>query len=196
MIDRDNFFAKARANPFGGSMSQQQVDGCNAILAAWDAQTAAIDKRWLAYMLATAKWETAHTMQPIDEHGGNTYFFKMYDPNGDRPEFSRGNGNVNPGDGVKFHGRGLIQLTWRNNYKKCGDFLGVDLINNPTLALDPANASKIMFYGMQHGIFTGVGLGKYFSATADDPFNARRIINGTDSAGPIATIYQAFLAAL
>jgi hypothetical protein len=31
-------------------MSQQQVDGCNAILAAWDAQTEAIDKRWPASM--------------------------------------------------------------------------------------------------------------------------------------------------
>jgi len=40
-------------------------------------------------------------------------------------------GNTNPGDGSKYRGRGIISLTGKANYKKYGDMIGVDLVNNP-----------------------------------------------------------------
>jgi len=181
MIDRDRFFVKARANPFGGTMKQGQVDGCNAILDAWESRPEFTDRRWLAYMLATAKWETAHTMHPVEEYGhgaGQPY------------------GVPDPVTGQIYYGRGYVQLTWKTNYQKMAALTGADLVNVPALALDPKLAALIMFDGMKGGLFTGVGLPRYFDATHDDPVNARRIINGTDHADDIARIHYGFLGAL
>ena len=51
-------------------------------------------------------------------------------------------GNVERGDGVRFKGRGYIQITGRANYKACGDALGLDLIEHPQLLEDIPNACR------------------------------------------------------
>lgn len=52
-------------------------------------------------------------------------------------------GNVNPGDGYKFRGRGYIQLTGRETYREVGKMAGLDLENNPDLAAKPEYAVRI-----------------------------------------------------
>jgi putative chitinase len=52
-------------------------------------------------------------------------------------------GNVNVGDGPRFKGRGILQLTGRTNYRAYGQALGVDLENNPQLAAEPALSLRI-----------------------------------------------------
>ena len=89
-----------------------------------------------------------------------------------------------------------MQLTWAENYKTMSSLLGIDLLNNPDLALDPAVAAKIMFEGMIRGTFTGKSLATYFSDHVSDWRNARKIINALDHADEIAAVAKQFFAAL
>lgn len=52
-------------------------------------------------------------------------------------------GNVLPGDGYSYRGRGFFQLTGRDNYKRYGQMIGADLIGNPDLANEPKIAAEI-----------------------------------------------------
>lgn len=180
-MNRTVFYDLVRAKPFGGSLTQKQVDGLGAILDA-AGKYGITDVRYLAYCLATAYHETAHTMQPIAEYG-------------------RGKGRkygVKGKYGQVPYGRGYVQLTWDDNYERADKELGLGgkLLKNFDLALDPGIAAAIMFRGMLGGWFTGRRLVHYFSAQIDDPVNARKIINGTDKAGDIADYHLDFLAAL
>jgi putative chitinase len=53
-----------------------------------------------------------------------------------------GNGPAESGEGWKFRGRGLKQLTGKDNYTRCGQSLGVDLLSNPDLLLEPLFAAR------------------------------------------------------
>ena len=121
-MNRAAFYNTVRKALFHGVLSQQQVEGMEAILDFWErppVQPTGEFKRnwdvrsigWLAYMLATTLHETASTMQPIDEYGTNERFERLY---GNRPDL----GNTRPGDGARFHGRGFVQLTGRLNYTR------------------------------------------------------------------------------
>ena len=53
-----------------------------------------------------------------------------------------GNGPAESGEGWKFRGRGLKQLTGKDNYARCGRDLGIDLVGNPDLLLEPMYAAR------------------------------------------------------
>lgn len=159
-------------------LNESQKKGYDFIVKKWD-ETDFEDQRWLAYMLATAWHETAHTLQPVTEYGNRDYF-KKYDGRKDL-------GNIRPGDGYRYRGRGYVQVTGRNNYRKYG------IEEVPDKALEPEFAAGIMIDGMTKGIFTGRKLSQFFAEGVEDPINSRRIINGLDRAEKIADYYLNFL---
>jgi putative chitinase len=62
-------------------------------------------------------------------------------------------GNTEDGDGWAYHGRGLIQLTGRDNYKNCGDALGLALLTNPELLAMPKGAAlSAGWFWNKHGL--------------------------------------------
>lgn len=133
------------------------------------------DVRWLAYMFATIQRECGGTYQPIEEYGkgkGKPYGALI--------------------NGIGYWGRGYVQLTWLDNYKKFQKILNIPLVAQPELALTSTIAYQIMSHGMRHGSFTGVGLIKYINGDKCDYLHCRRIINGLDNAAEIAKVAEWF----
>lgn len=177
---------------FAGKMTSSQSEGIMVTLNEW-AFRKLTDLRWLAYMLATKKWETSHTMQPVRE----AYWMSE--------AWRKENLRYWP-----FYGRGDVQLTWESNYIKMTRLLkarfeakypGFDLAKTPDLALQTDVATAIMFEGMMRadsnvGDFTGACLEQFFTPTLTDWVHARSIINGTDKQNEIANIAILWYAAL
>ena len=192
MINRQKFFDSVRQHPFNGSMNQDQVDGMNYLLDTWEKHFERDNPydgdNWLAYALATAYHETAATMRPIEEYGkgeGKSY------------------GEPTGPHGQCYYGRGHVQLTWEDNYIKAEEQLKYydvfpALHRYPDQALEDEVSALILYDGMLEGWFTGVGLPDYFDAAQDiyDPYNARRIVNGTDQASLIEGYFYSFKTAL
>jgi putative chitinase len=62
-------------------------------------------------------------------------------------------GNTEDGDGWKYHGRGLIQLTGKDNYERCGSSMGLDLVGDPDRLLDPQYAAlSAGWFWNKHGL--------------------------------------------
>lgn len=126
-----------------------------------------------AYVLATAKWETNHTIEPVAE----AYWVKNAEA------WRKQNLRYYP-----WYGRGFVQLTWEDNYIKAGKALGIDLTQDPSRAMDPEIAAKVIVLGMKCGWFTGKKLSQYITLSKSDFKGARRIVNGTDKDAEIAAI--------
>lgn len=102
------------------------VEPLNATFAEFDIDTPARQAAFLA--------QVAH------ESGGFNYVREL--SSGEAYEGRKDLGNTEPGDGRRFRGRGLIQVTGRANYALCGATLGLDLLAHPELLEEPVHAAR------------------------------------------------------
>jgi hypothetical protein len=191
-MDRKAFFDAVRTPLFGGKISLPQVQGMEAVLNEWDSNPG--DARWLAYMLATDYHETAKTMQPVRETlaSSDDRAIAILDAawkKGKMPRVKTAYWRKDA-QGHSWLGRGLVQLTHKDNYVKFG------LDGAPEKAMEMATAVKVMFVGMTAGLFTGKKLSDFIHGGVCDWVGARKIINGTDKDTLIAGYAKAFYAAL
>lgn len=185
------FFAAVRPL-FGGKLKQSQVDGLNVLVDA----TAGLKTAYRAYLLATAQWETAHTMQPVRETLADTdasavarleNSFKAGKLKGVRTPYWRKDVN-----GQAWFGRGYVQLTHKPNYIKAKALTGVDVVSDPSLAMRPDVAARILVQGSLDGMFTGKRLAAYLDGPVPDYVGARAVINGSNKASEIAKLARTY----
>lgn len=183
-MKRELFIQQINANV--GKITPPATAGIELILDEAEKRNTPIND--LAYILATAWWETAKTMQPVREA-----FFISKDTS-KAEQWRKRNLHYYP-----YYGRGYVQLTWKHNYKFAGEKLGHDFVNHPDLVMDPQNAIEIMFTGMQQGWFSGKSLDDYIDDIEESDnkdiaeyIQARKVINGKDKAVAIAGIALKF----
>ena len=189
-VDKQYFFDAVRQSLFNGSLSDTQVAVMDGIL---DSFAGPHDQ--LAYILATPYHEVGRALEPVAENLNYTAKrmtevwptrFKTLaaaKPYAGNPE-ALGNkvyggrlGNA-LNEGYRYRGRGLSQITGKENYTKFGKLMSLDLAGNPDLALQPKIAARILVVGMRDGLFTGKRLTDFIFNGTVDYVNARRIING------------------
>ncbi len=100
----------------------------------------AIDDAMYEFEISTPQRQAAFLAQLMHESGECRYVEEL--ASGRAYEGREDLGNIYPGDGVRFKGRGLIQLTGRANYALLSEAFGIDLITNPELLEQPDLAAR------------------------------------------------------
>ena len=170
-MDMKAFFDKARAALYNGELAQSQVTGIEAVIAACVLNRATLEEA--AYCLATAYWETGGDFEPVEENLNYTSVKRLRqvwpsrfksdaaakpyvkNPQGLAEKVYGGRadlGNTEPGDGWRYRGRNLPQLTGRGRYR----VFGYD--GNPDAFMDLDAGAGALVKGLLQGLFTGASI--------------------------------------
>ena len=186
-MNRALFFDSIR--PMFGPLSAEQVGGIETLLGAWE-KYGTKDLRHLAYIFATVHHETGKMMVPVRE------CFAKTDKAARHCVRRRRYGKPEPPWGHVYYGRGRVQNTWLENYKKLRERFSVDYVHYPDLLLDNAYDAPVTIIGHLEGIWTTKRLSDYIKGDKCDYRNARRIVNGRDKARKIAKYARKYEQAL
>lgn len=199
-FNEKKFFDKVRSSLFGGSLTQGVVDTLNAITEEYFKH--GTDLRELAYLYATAYHESFSSTKnpewkPVREGFTQTNQGAI---NAVTSIYNRGiiskNYALPDSEGKSWYGRGLVQITFKDNYLRLGKRIGEDLVTDPDKTLELGVAVKLLVIGSLEGLYTGRKLSDYITPTSTDFVNARRVINGTDRAELVAGYAEKFYTAL
>lgn len=199
-INRKFFLNQVNLVLFDGEIRKSQAESLLRFLDYWENRYGNCDDRWLAYILATAHHETGRVFQPIRETFAQSDAQVVY-----RLEKSFGAGRLTwvkapywrpDADGKSWFGRGFVQITHRENYLIVGRLIGEDLASDPSKALDFDVALKVIFEGMISGVFTGRKLADFFWEDKAAWRDARRIINGIESADLVGSYARRYYSTL
>ncbi len=150
--------------------------------------TSAMDE----YEINTKFRQAAFLAQAAHESGGFKYVREMWGPTSAQSKYEGRTdlGNVHPGDGYRYRGRGLIQITGRDNYAACGKALRLELVETPELLEEPKHAVDSAAWFWQSHNLNALADKQLFSAIT------RRINGGTNGLAERIALYHRALAAL
>lgn len=160
---------------YTGTAYQQAAITCYDAISAALTQEGINTPLTLLGALATARTEVGKGFKPIEEYASGS----AYEGRSDL-------GNVVKGDGIKYKGRGYIQITGRKNYTHCLDRTGIDFVCNPSLALDVNNAARILaIYFKDYGVNT--------ACESQDWVKVRKLVNnGTNGLDTFLSVVRQY----
>lgn len=151
-----------------------------AIINVWNSKYQKADLRCLAYILATADYETDRQFIPTADktHGKGMPYGEMIKLNG-KP-YSK--------PYQLYYRRGIIPLCWYENYERIGILVKRDLIHHPDLLLNTSLSIEILVDGMMNGWFTGKKLTEFFNQGKYQWIGARSVVKTSEKSYFIAAL--------
>lgn len=194
------FFFSIRGTLFGGKLRQGTVDTVNAILTECNKRNVH-DYRHVAYILATAYHESYNARynpdwKPVREgftnsdKGAIDHITNLFQQGRIKRNYAL------PVNGLSYYGRGWVQVTHYDNYRRLSDIYNIDLLNSPDKALERPVAATLLVDGMKEGWYTGHNLYDYITSQNTDFIGARRVINGQDKAAVVSGYAMKFYEAM
>lgn len=206
VVDLEAFYNAAKKNKTLSlyARSASPYPGTDALIKHWNEKYHLNDHRMLAYVLASVWHETGRRMSPVREGFGKSDAAVIAYLDRNRKPSWHYYWYIVKETGKAYFGRGQIQLTWADNYKKADRLLEYErdksIYWNPDLALEDNQSSEITFDGMMYGWFRpGWCLPVFFKPSRTPNWNgARDIVNGdySKNGAAIGNYAKAFNAVL
>jgi putative chitinase len=201
VADRDFFFESCKtlhryeSEPYATTarrvgtrrLDERMKAGVSSLLDSWQ-RVGDANRERLAYVLATARRESRDSFQPLREapRCGDSEVCRekaigrhLQYTAAKRGRSPKQNYALPDKDGLRFYGRGFVQLTHRSNYQYAARQTGHPLVSEPDKALEPAVAAEILIRGMLEGWYGKhrKPLSAYLNEQQLDWINARNTVN-------------------